>query len=117
MVQCRKLRIYVFNDHNHYPGTRLASVSPRSLRRPVTFPKVSREEKCMSVGIAVLVFLVCLITTLASSEVLVRGLTVLGTKLKLTEGFLGLLTALGTDAPEIAAAIASLFAGAADLGR
>ena len=71
----------------------------------------------MSVGIAVLVFLACLITTLVSSEVLVRGLVVLGTRLKLTEGFLGLLTALGADAPEIASAIASLFVGAADLGR
>jgi cation:H+ antiporter len=48
---------------------------------------------------------------------LIRGLTVLGTKLKWTEGFLGLLTALGADAPEISAAIAALFAGAADLGR
>jgi cation:H+ antiporter len=35
----------------------------------------------------------------------------------LTEGFLGLLTALGADAPEIASAIAALLAGAADLGR
>jgi hypothetical protein len=35
----------------------------------------------MSVGIAVLIFLVCLIATLVSSEVLVRGLTILGTKL------------------------------------
>ena len=71
----------------------------------------------MSVGIAVFVFLACLIATLVSSEVLVRGLTVLGTKLTLTEGFLGLLTALGADTPEIAAAIASLLVGAADLGR
>jgi cation:H+ antiporter len=71
----------------------------------------------MSVGIAVLVFLACLIMTLVSSEVLVRGLTVLGTKLTLTEGFLGLLTALGADAPEIASAIAAMLAGAADLGR
>jgi len=71
----------------------------------------------MSVGIALLVFLACLIMTLVSSEVLVRGLVVLGTKLKLTEGFLGLLTALGADVPEIASAIASLLAGAADLGR
>ncbi len=71
----------------------------------------------MSVGVAVLVFLACLITTLVSSEVLVRGLTVLGSKLTLTEGFLGLLTALGADAPEIASAIAALLAGAADLGR
>jgi cation:H+ antiporter len=71
----------------------------------------------MSLGIAVLIFCVCLITTLVSSEVLVRGLTVLGIKLRLTEGFLGLLTALGADAPEISAAIAALLAGAADLGR
>jgi cation:H+ antiporter len=71
----------------------------------------------MSVSIAVLVFLACLIMTLVSSEVLVRGLTVLGTKLTLTEGFLGLLTALGADAPEIASAIAAILAGAADLGR
>src|ERR671923_2800372 len=71
----------------------------------------------MSIGTALLVFLVCLSATLISSEVLVRGLTVLGTKLKWTDGFLGLLTALGADAPEISAAIAALFAGAADLGR
>jgi Ca2+/Na+ antiporter len=70
----------------------------------------------MSVGIAVFVFLVCLITTLVSSEVLVRELVALGSKLHLTEGFLGLLTALGADAPEIASAIAALLAGAADLG-
>lgn len=71
----------------------------------------------MSLGIAVLVFIICLIAMLISSEVLVRGLTVLGTKIKLTEGFLGLLTALGADAPEVAAAIAALFAGEASLGR
>jgi cation:H+ antiporter len=71
----------------------------------------------MSVGVAVLVFLACLITTLVSSEVLVRGLTVLGSNLHLTEGFLGLLTALGADAPEISSAIVALLAGAADLGR
>jgi cation:H+ antiporter len=71
----------------------------------------------MSIGTAILVFLVCLSVTLISSEVLVRGLTVLGSKLNWTDGFLGLLTALGADAPEISAAIAALFAGAADLGR
>ncbi len=40
----------------------------------------------MSVRIAVFVFLACLITTLVSSEVLVRGLVALGSKLYLTEG-------------------------------
>lgn len=71
----------------------------------------------MSIGIAFLVFFMCLCATLISSEFLVRGLTVLGAKLHWTDGFLGLLTALGADSPEIAAAIAALFAGAADLGR
>jgi len=71
----------------------------------------------MSVGIVVLVFLACLIATLVSSEVLARGLVALGSKLHLTEGFLGLLAALGADAPEIASAIAALLVGAADLGR
>jgi len=71
----------------------------------------------MSIGISVFVFIVCLVATLVSSEMLVRGLTVLGIKFKLTDGCLGLLTALGADAPEVAAAIASLFAGSADLGR
>ncbi len=54
----------------------------------------------MSVGIAILAFLACLIATQVSSEMLVRGLAALGTKLTLTEGFLGLLTALGADAPD-----------------
>jgi cation:H+ antiporter len=71
----------------------------------------------MSIGTALLVFVVCLSATLISSEMLVRGLTVLGTKLRWTDGFLGLLTALGADTPEISTAIAALFAGAADLGR
>jgi cation:H+ antiporter len=71
----------------------------------------------LTAGIAVFVFLACLIITLVCSEMLVRGLTVLGSKLHLTEGFLGLLTALGADAPEISTAIAALLAGAADLGQ
>src|SRR5207245_812673 len=66
---------------------------------------------------AIPVFIICLLATLISSEMLVRGLVALGTRLTLTEGFLGLLTALGADAPEIAAAIVALFAGAGDLGR
>lgn len=71
----------------------------------------------MSIGTALLVFFVCLSATLISCEGLVRGLTVLGTKLKWTDGLLGLLTALGADAPEIAAAIAALLVGATDVGR
>lgn len=64
----------------------------------------------MSIGVAALVFIICLIAMLAASEVLVRGLVRLGVKLRLTEGLLGLLTALGADAPEISSAIASLLA-------
>lgn len=71
----------------------------------------------MSPGVAILIFLVCLFATLLSSEVLVRGLSVLGSHLNWTDGFLGLLTALGADSPEIASAIVALFVGAPDLGR
>lgn len=53
---------------------------------------------------------------LAASEVLVRGLDQLGVRFRLQEGLLGLLTALGADAPEISSALLSLHAGAADLG-
>jgi cation:H+ antiporter len=48
--------------------------------------------------------------------VLVRGLDVLGVRLGLREGLLGLLTALGADAPEIASAVLALRAGAPDVG-
>jgi cation:H+ antiporter len=106
-----------FNDHNYSLGLGW----PKPVRLSPVILSLSRkgslEEKCMSPGIAVLVFILCLIATLISSEVLVRGLTVLGTKRNWTDGFLGLLTALGADAPEITTAIAAIFAGAADLGR
>jgi cation:H+ antiporter len=71
----------------------------------------------LSIWAEVLIFIACLASMLAASEVLVRGLTRFGVKLNLTEGLLGLLTALGADSPEIASAIASLAAGSADLGR
>ncbi len=54
---------------------------------------------------------------LIASELLLRGLQRLTVKLRLTEGLLGLLTALGADAPEISSAIAALIAGSADVGR
>ncbi len=63
-----------------------------------------------------LVFAVGLAVTLASSEALVRGLDRLGARLGLSEGLLGLLTALGADTPEISAALAALHAGARDVG-
>ena len=71
----------------------------------------------MSLVAAALIFIACLIGMLGASDVLVRGLSRLGVKISMTEGLLGLLTALGADSPEISSAIASLAAGSADLGR
>lgn len=54
--------------------------------------------------------------TLASSEVFARGLTRLGTKLKFSEGLLGLLAALGADSPELSSAVVALASGAGSVG-
>ncbi len=70
----------------------------------------------MSPTVAVLVFAGALLVTLAASEALVRGLDRLGARLGLSEGLLGLLTALGADAPEISSALAALHAGRRDVG-
>lgn len=61
-------------------------------------------------------FLLALAATLGASEVLVWGLSRLGVKLGLTAGLLGLLTALGADAPEISSASSALFSGASEVG-
>jgi cation:H+ antiporter len=70
----------------------------------------------VSIGFAVVVFLVALVATLGASEVLVWGLSRLGLKLGLAAGLLGLITALGADAPEIASASSAAFSGARDVG-
>jgi cation:H+ antiporter len=70
----------------------------------------------ISTGLAVVVFLLGLGLSLGASEVLVTGLGRLGGKLGLAAGLLGLLVALGADAPEIASAIAALLSGAKDVG-
>ena len=70
----------------------------------------------MSTNLAVLAFLVALAATLGASELLVWGLSRLGLKLGLAAGLLGLLTALGTDAPEIASATSAAFIGAKNVG-
>jgi cation:H+ antiporter len=59
---------------------------------------------------------VSLAVALVGSEALVRSLDRLGLRLHLREGLLGLLTALGADAPEISSALLSMQAGAPDLG-
>lgn len=70
----------------------------------------------MSTAAAVVAFLVALAATLGASEVLVWGLSRLGLKLGLAAGLLGLLTALGADAPEISSASSASFSGARDVG-
>ncbi len=54
--------------------------------------------------------------TLAASELMARGLTRLGVKLRLSEGLLGLLAALGADAPELSSAVIAILAGAGTVG-
>src|ERR1700740_1920196 len=54
--------------------------------------------------------------TLAASELLVRGLTRLGTKMEFSEGLLGLLSALGADSPELSSAVIAIVAGAGAVG-
>lgn len=65
----------------------------------------------MSTGIAMMLFVVCLALMLGATDLLVRGLDHLGARAGLSEGLLGLLTALGADAPEISSAIAALQGG------
>ena len=70
----------------------------------------------MSTGLALVVFAIGLALSLGASELLVRGFGRLGTNVGLAAGLVGLLTALGADAPEISSAITALASGAKDVG-
>lgn len=70
----------------------------------------------MSTAVALMVFLVGLVVSLGASEFLVRGFGRLGRNVGLAAGLVGLLTALGADAPEISSAISALLSGAKDVG-
>ena len=70
----------------------------------------------MSTSVALLVFAVGLVVSLGASEFLVRGFGHLGANVGLAAGLVGLLTALGADAPEISSAITALLSGAKDVG-
>src|SRR5207253_5046543 len=70
----------------------------------------------MSIAVAVLLFVGAFALTVASSIVLARELDRLGERLGFSEALLGILTALGADAPEIASAVAAIVAGHADTG-
>jgi cation:H+ antiporter len=70
----------------------------------------------MSAPVAVFVFVGAFALTVASSIVLARGLDRIGERLGFSEALLGIVTALGADAPEIASAVSALAAGHADTG-
>jgi cation:H+ antiporter len=70
----------------------------------------------MSVPVAVLLFVGAFALTVASSIVLARELDRIGERLGFSEALLGIVTALGADAPEIASALAAVIAGHEDTG-
>ena len=77
---------------------------------------VAARVPLVSTPVAVAVFLVSLVATLAAAAVFARRLDVLGAHLGLPEALLGLLTAAGADAPELSSAIVALAAGSKSVG-
>jgi len=70
----------------------------------------------MSIPVALLLFAGAFALTVASSIVLARELDRIGERLGFSEALLGIVTALGADAPEIASAVAAIVAGHEDTG-
>jgi cation:H+ antiporter len=70
----------------------------------------------MSIPVALLLFAGAFVLTVSSSVVLARELDRIGERLGFSEALLGIVTALGADAPEIASAVAALVAGHEDTG-
>jgi cation:H+ antiporter len=70
----------------------------------------------VSTGVAAVVLVVSLVATLYAAAVFAERLDHLGARLGLPEGTLGLLTAAGADAPELATAIVALATGAKSVG-
>ncbi len=70
----------------------------------------------MPTSVAAVVFVVSLAATLYAASVFAERLDHLGARLGLPEGTLGLLTAAGADAPELATAIVALATGAKSVG-
>jgi cation:H+ antiporter len=65
----------------------------------------------MSIPVALLVFAGAFVLTVVSSIVLARELDRIGERLGFSEALLGIVTAVGADAPEIASAVAAIVAG------
>src|SRR3954464_13187835 len=70
----------------------------------------------MSVPVAALLFVGAFALTVASSIGLARELDRIGERLGFSEALVGIVTALGADAPEIASAVAAIVAGHQDTG-
>ena len=70
----------------------------------------------MSAPVAVLLFIGGLVVTIASSLVLARGFDRVGERLGFSEALLGIVTALGADAPEISSAVVAVVSGHNDTG-
>jgi cation:H+ antiporter len=70
----------------------------------------------VSTGLAIAVFLVSVPLTLVATIAFARQIDRASERLGASEGLHGILTALGADAPEIAAAIAALVAGDSKIG-
>jgi cation:H+ antiporter len=70
----------------------------------------------MSIPVALLLFAGAFALTVSSSVMLARELDRIGERLGFSEALLGIVTALGADAPEIASAVAALVAGHEDTG-
>jgi cation:H+ antiporter len=70
----------------------------------------------VSTPLAILLFVAGLAVTVASSLVLARELDRIGERLGFSEALLGIVTAIGADAPEIASAVAAVVAGHTDTG-
>jgi cation:H+ antiporter len=70
----------------------------------------------VSTPLAIVLFVAGLAVTVGSSLVLARELDRIGERLGFSEALLGIVTAVGADAPEIASAVAAVGAGHTDTG-
>src|SRR5438132_920823 len=70
----------------------------------------------MSIPVAASLFFGGLIVTVSASIVLARELDRIGERLGFSEALLGIVTALGADAPEISSAVSALVTGHKDTG-
>ncbi|MGH3157110.1 MAG: hypothetical protein ACRDNF_11105 [Streptosporangiaceae bacterium] len=70
----------------------------------------------MSAGLTALLFVAALALTVVSSLVLAEVVDRLGERFGLSEGLLGIVTALAADSPEIAAAVTVIRQGKAGVG-